>query len=270
MATEEFQECFVESIGNKTLPDLPVELIGEIASHLDSASLHNLRNTTKWLATAVEHHYIKRHPTHTSCRDAKQLPGFIKQLTMPAIYTHINRLELTGGMSATAYPAFPSMFWLPRLSELVLVDIEMDGVPLLNMCIYHRPVLRSLSIHNVYLESLWCWETLLFAIMRQLKLDVLRAKGLSYKSDFTGFQSRINLPLEGRILGLEGAEGIKGSGEIKQLMDVYFVDRNKWEFRREAAQIACIMRKAKSVRVLQARGLHTTTQTCNTPALFIS
>ena len=106
--------------------------------------------------------------------------------------------------------------------------------------------------------------------MRQLKLDVLRAKGLSYKSDFTGFQSRINLPLEGRILGLEGAEGIKGSGEIKQLMDVYFVDRNKWEFRREAAQIARIMRKAKSVRVLQARGLHTTPQTRNTPALFIS
>lgn len=160
MATEVLQERHLDSklakIGDNTLPGLPVELIDEIAGRLDSASLHNLRNTTKWLAAAVEHNYARRHPTHTICHHAKQLPGFLNQLRMPAIYTHINCLEMTGGISAMAYPAFPSTFWLPHLSKLVLMDIEMDDMYLLNICIYHRPILRSLSIHNVCIKNLCC------------------------------------------------------------------------------------------------------------------
>jgi hypothetical protein len=216
----------VQSIGDNTLPGLPAELIGKIASHLDSASLHNLHNTTKWLAAAVDYHYTKRHPTHTICHGAKQLPGFLKQLTVPAICMHINRLEMTGGMSAAAYPAFQSI-WLPHLSELVFAGIEIDGSSLLSMCVHNRSTLRSLSIHNVYLEKLWCWESLFFDIMRLLRLDVLRAKGLLYKFDFTGFLSRVCFPLEDRFHGLEGGEGLKGNNEIYQLMDQYFRDRNK-------------------------------------------
>jgi hypothetical protein len=249
----------VESIGDNTLPGLSAELIGKIASHLDSASLHNLHNTTKWLAAAVDYHYTKRHPTHTICHDAKQLPGFIKQLTMPAICMHINRLEMTGGMSAEAYPAFQSI-WLPSLSELVFVGIEMDGPSLLSMCIYNRLTLRSLSIDNVYLEDSGCWESLFFAIMRLLRLEVLRVKGLSYKSDFTGFLSRVCFPLEDRFHGLEGAEGIKGNNNIYQLMDQYFRDRNKLSFRREMVETAPIFLEATSVRVIQARGLHNNTR----------
>lgn len=63
---------------------------------------------------------------------------------------------MTGGISAMAYPAFPSTFWLPHLSKLVLMDIEMDDMYLLNICIYHRPILRSLSIHNVCIKNLCC------------------------------------------------------------------------------------------------------------------
>jgi hypothetical protein len=226
MATEVSQECHLlsKSIGDNTLPGLPAELTGKIASHLDSASLHNLHNTTKWLAAAVDYHYTKRHPTHTVCHGAKQLPGFLKQLTMPAIYMHINRLEMTGGMSAAAYPAFQPI-WLPSLSELVFADIEIDGSSLLSMCNYNRLTLRSLTIHNVYIEKLWCWESLFSATMRLLRLNVLRAKGLSYKSDFTGFPSRVWFPLKDRFHGLEGGEGLKGTNEIYRLMDQYFRDR---------------------------------------------
>jgi hypothetical protein len=249
MATEVLQERSVESIVNKTLPDLPVELIGEIASHLDSASLHNLRNTTKWLAAAVEYRYTERHPTHTVCHHAKQLPGFLNQLTMPAIYTHINRLELRDGKFATAYPAFTT-FSLPHLSELVLVGIELDGMSLLNTCVHHKATLRSLSIQNVYLEELCYWEAILFTM--RTKLDVLQDKGLLYKSTFTGRLARVCLPLECRNDDLDTAMGLKisktsrsgrhrklivdpnssmfihtGRDEIKQLIESYFrsVDR---------------------------------------------
>lgn len=96
---------------------------------------------------------------------------------------------------------------------------------------------------------------MLWAIVRMLKLDVLQAKGLSYKSNFTSLPSRVYFPLEGRTRGLDGAEGMKGSDEIKRVMKQYFSSRGKSDFKREGAQVARIMREAKSVRSLQARGL---------------
>lgn len=212
----------VESTGDNTLPGLPIELVANIASNLDSASLHSLRNTTKWLAAAVDYNYTKCHPTRTVCLGAHRLPGFLKQLTMPAIYTHINRLTLTGsGMSATAYkyPAMQTMFFLPNLKRLSLRHMEMNSISLLRTCYSHTTTLRSLSVHNVYIENPCHWEALLFLILVLFKLDTLQAQGLRYTSAFTGFISRINMPIRGRIGGLEG---LRGRRQIKQLINDYF------------------------------------------------
>ena len=194
------------SVSSVTLSGLPVELIGEIVGHLDSASLHNLRNTTKWLAAAVEYNYTKRHPTLTVCRDARQLPGFLKQLTMPAISMHIKSLKLSG-VSAKAYPEFPSMFYLPHLKRLVLKGLVMNSTSLLNICSSHQATLRSLKIDHVYLKKVGHWEVLLFQILVLLQLRSLQARGLLYKSGFTGFLSKVYLPIEGRINVLEGLPG---------------------------------------------------------------
>jgi hypothetical protein len=105
MTTKEFQVCLRHAskcetqseseahlaVSPASLPGLPVELISRIAGYLDSASLHNLRNTTKWIAAAVDFDYTQRHPNRTVCRSARQLPGFLKQLTLPAINMHIKR-----------------------------------------------------------------------------------------------------------------------------------------------------------------------------------
>jgi hypothetical protein len=236
----------VELTSKNTLPGLSVELIGEIASHLDSADLCSLRKTTKWLATAVDHHYRWRHPAHTTCRNVQQLPRFLCQLVRPAVYTNINHLTLTGGLSAEAYPAF-SMFYLPHLSELVLVDIKIDSISLLNMCSIHLATLRTLSIHNVCLESLGPWEALFFMIMVLLKLDTLKAKDLTYESDVTGVLSMANLPSEGLVHGLEKAEGLKGCREIKQLMNSYLHDGDGKLYDTKITRLTRILREADGV-----------------------
>ena len=133
----------VDSVPSNTLQGLIPELIGEIASHLNSADLHSLRNTAKWLTVGVDHHYHKRHPTHTICRGVQELPRILNQLATPAVYRNIAHLTLTGSMSDTPYPAIRHMFKLPRLETLVLKDIEMDAISLVQTISYHLGTLRS-------------------------------------------------------------------------------------------------------------------------------
>jgi len=229
MTTKEFQVCLRHAskcetqseseahlaVSPASLPGLPVELISRIAGYLDSASLHNLRNTAKWIAAAVDFDYTQRHPNRTVCRSARQLPGFLKQLTLPAINMHIKRLTLSGkssGKSTKPYPAFPSTFHLPHLKKLVLRCLEMDGNSLLNMCSSHKATLRTLKIDRVFLKKKVHWEALIFQILATLQLEKLQARDLLYQSDFTGFLCKVYLPFEGHL------EEVKGRHEIKMLM----------------------------------------------------
>jgi hypothetical protein len=227
-----------------SLPGLSGELIGEIAGYLDSASLHNLRNTTKWLAAAVDYHYTKRHPTRTVCRHAKQLPGFLKQLHLPAINMHIKQLILCGGGSAEPYPAFPSRFFLPHLRRLVLNNLVMNITPLLHMCTAHQLTLRSLKIDYVYLGKVDQWEALLFQILVLLKLKKLQLQDLLYKSAFTGFPCKLYLPIKGRI---DGIEGLRDKKQIRQLMHDYFHEGSAWAFDKRINRVGRIMREANGV-----------------------
>jgi hypothetical protein len=256
MTTEEFQVCFWDvskcetqseaqseahlAVSPASLRDLPVELISQIAGHLDSASLHNLRNTTRWVAAAVDFDYTQRHPSRTICRSARQLPGFLKQLTLPAINMHIKRLTLSG-KSADHYSAFPSTFHLPLLKRLVLQGIVMDGTSLLNMCSAHRATIRSLKIDRVLIKKVGHWEALFFQILAMLQLEKLQARDLLYKSDLTGFLCEVYLPIEGRISGLEG---LKGRTEIKDLVQHYFRDSGAYVYRMKLYKVGRILREA--------------------------
>jgi hypothetical protein len=254
MATEEFQVCLryiskceaqseAQSEAHLAVPpaslrDLPVELISQIAGPLDSASLHNLRNTAKWIAAAVDFDYMQRHPVRTVCRSARQLPGFLKQLTLPAINMQIERLTLSG-KSAEPYPAFPSTFHLPHLKRLVLKGIVMDGTTLLNMCSAHRITLRSLTIDRVYIKKLGHWEALFFQIMAMMQLELLQVRDLMYETDLTGFPYKVCLPIAG---GINGMEALRGCAEIKLLMEYYF--RADGAYHKKLDKVVATLREA--------------------------
>lgn len=227
-----------------SLPGLSGELIGEIAGYLDYASLHNLRNTTKWLAAAVDYNYTKRHPKRTVCRHAQQLLGFLKQLNLPAINMHIKQLTLSGGGSVEPYPAFPSRFFLSHLRRLILKCLVMDITSLLHMCSAHQSTLRSLKIDQVYLRKAVHWEALLFQTLVLLKLKKLQLQDLLYKSEFTGFPSKLYLPIKGRI---DGIEGLKGKKQTRQLMYDYFHEGSAWAFDKKIDRVGCILREANGV-----------------------
>ena len=226
-----------------SLPGLSGELIGEIAGYLDSASLHNLRNTTKWLAAAVDYNYTKRHPKRTVCRHAQQLPGFLKQLSLPAINIHIKQLTLSGGGSVEPYPVFPSRFFLPHLRRLILGGLVMNVTSLLHMCSVHKSTLRSLKIAHVYLRRVDDWEALFFQILL-MKLKKLQLQDLLYKSAFTEFPSKLCLPIEGRT---DGIEGLKGKKQIRQLICDYFHEGSAQAFDKKIYRVDRIMREANGV-----------------------
>lgn len=206
-------------------------MIGEIVSHLNSVDIHRLRNTTTWLAAAVDFHYRKRHPTHTTCRGEQKLPALLNRLAMPAVYPPITHLILTGGKSTklnTLYPAADHMFKLPRLNTLILNDIDMDGIFTIQILSYHQGKLNNLSFHNVELGTSGEWEAILWLIMKTMKLEMLQTQDLCYISNFDCLPCEIYLPMPDRIDGLEGA---KGRRMIKNIMVDYFhqLQRRRYE-----------------------------------------